>query len=98
MADFFKPEDFETTRGRSHNDAVLSAEEAAEQANIKIVQNFISNNYKDVDNKTIELYVLVDKAARIYYTGYSFETVTAYKEDNGFKDKFVVKLTGELYV
>lgn len=45
----------------------------------------------------IELWVLVDKTGqRIYYTGYSEETVKNYKESNCFNETIIVKLTGEL--
>ena len=44
----------------------------------------------------IELWVLTDKSGRIYYSGFSEETVVYYKESNGFNDKQVIKLTGEI--
>lgn len=86
QSNFFKPEDFQVTRGWSHNDGVLSAEEAAKQANLKM---------KPKENE-IELYVLVDKTGRILYTDHNEKSIVDYKESNGFSDKFVVKLKGEI--
>ena len=45
----------------------------------------------------INLWILVDKTGqKIYYTGYSEETVKNYKESNFFNETFIVKLTGSL--
>lgn len=47
-------------------------------------------------SKEINLWVLVDSSERIYYTGFSPKSVQDYMENNFFKDKFIVKLTGTL--
>jgi len=44
----------------------------------------------------IELWVLTDNSGKIYYTGFSQETMVYYKESNGFNDKQIVKLIGEI--
>lgn len=49
-----------------------------------------------VNLKIINLWILTDEFGRIYYQGFSEESVNAYKNDNGFKDRTVVKLTGYL--
>lgn len=46
--------------------------------------------------KEINLWILTDSYGRIYYQGFSEESVNDYKESNGFKDRFVIKLTGYL--
>jgi hypothetical protein len=45
----YKPEDFTVTRGWSSNDAVLSAEEAAEQANAKLKEwlKYVLSSFND---------------------------------------------------
>lgn len=44
----------------------------------------------------IELWVLVDSFGYICYTGSTKEMAENYKDSNGFNDKFVIKLEGEL--
>jgi hypothetical protein len=47
--------------------------------------------------KMISLWILVDKSGqRIYYTGYSEESVKNYRDDNFFKDLEIVQLKGEI--
>ena len=46
--------------------------------------------------KEINMWILTDEFGRIYYQGSSEESVNDYKESNGFKERFVVKLTGYL--
>jgi hypothetical protein len=74
---------------------LITTQEAAKQANLKIISNFEPNNYKPHE-KEIELYVLVDKFGHIGYTGHNEQSVIDYKESNCLKDKFIVKLTGEM--
>jgi hypothetical protein len=49
-----------------------------------------------INNDEINLWILTDEHKRIYYTGFSEETVREYKESNFYKDKQIVKLTGHL--
>lgn len=48
------------------------------------------------ENIQVELWVLVDSSARIYYTGFSEQSVTDYRNSNFFKNLEVIKLTGEI--
>lgn len=48
------------------------------------------------ENIQVELWVLVDSSARIYYTGFSEQSVTDYRDSNFFKDLEIVKLIGQL--
>lgn len=60
--------------------------------NIKLLNHQLQA-YK-IQNKEINLYVLVDPGGYICYTGFNEDLVQNYKESNCFTDKTVVKLTG----
>lgn len=81
----------------NYNINVISTEKAAEIANLKIVSNFATNNYKPQENE-IFLYAVVDNFGRIYYTGHNEALAKSYIEDNCLKDRYVVELKGVLNV